>query len=75
MTCATTSVVKLRWFCYICTKHIAMKEDIRKLDNAQLSKAIQDKMQELIELRNELSRRMDEHPPIVNYDFTKRVTD
>ena len=52
-----------------------MKEDIRKLDNAQLSKAIQDKMQELIELRNELSRRMDEHPPIVNYDFTKRVTD
>ena len=52
-----------------------MKEDIRKLDNAQLSKAIQDKMQELIELRNELSRRMDEKHPMVNYDFTKRVTD
>lgn len=52
-----------------------MKEDVRKLDNAQLSKAIQDKMQELYELRNELSRRMGETKPIVNYDFTKRVTD
>lgn len=52
-----------------------MKEDIRKLDNTQLSKAIQDKMQELIELRNELSRRMDERRPVVNYDFTKQVKD
>ena len=52
-----------------------MEEDYRKLDNAQLSKAIQDKMQELLELRNELSRRTGEQKPIVNYDFTKRVTD
>ena len=52
-----------------------MKEDIRKYDNSQLSKMIQEKTQELIELRNELSRRMGEKHPMVNYDFTKRVTD
>ena len=52
-----------------------MKEDVRKLNNAELSKMIQNKTQELIELRNELSRRMGEKNPIVNYDFTKRVTD
>lgn len=52
-----------------------MKEDYRKLDNNQLSRLIQDKMQELIELRNELARRTGEKLPITNYDFTKRVTD
>lgn len=52
-----------------------MKEDYRKLDNNQLSRLIQDKMQELIELRNELARRAGDKLPISNYDFTKRVTD
>ena len=52
-----------------------MKEDYRKLDNNQLSRLIQDKMQELIELRNEHARRAWEKLPITNYDFTKRVTD
>lgn len=51
-----------------------MKEDYRKLDNNQLSRLIQDKMQELIELRNELSRRAGEKLSITNYDFTQRVT-
>ena len=52
-----------------------MKEDYRKLDNAQLSEMISKKTQELIELRNELNRRIGERIPITNYDFTKRVTD
>lgn len=52
-----------------------MKEEYRKLDNKQLSDAIQRKTQELIELRNELARRTGEKLPITNYDFTKRVTD
>jgi ribosomal protein L29 len=52
-----------------------MKEDYRKLDNAELSKMIQQKMQELIDLRNEVARRSGERIPIANYDFTKRVTD
>lgn len=52
-----------------------MKEDYRKLDNKQLSDTISKKTQELIELRNELARRAGEKLPIVNYDFTKRVTD
>lgn len=51
-----------------------MKEDYRKLDNNQLSRLIQDKTQELIELRNELARRAGEKLPITNYDFTQRVT-
>ena len=51
-----------------------MREDYKKLDNAALSKAIQDKTQELIELRTELSRRMGERYPTVNYDFTSTVT-
>ncbi len=52
-----------------------MREEYKNFSNEQLSKLIQDKMQELIELRNELSRRAGETVPIVNYDFTKRVTD
>ena len=52
-----------------------MKEDYKKLSNQQLSDLIQRKTQDLIELRNELSRRAGERIPITNYDFTKRVTD
>lgn len=52
-----------------------MKEDYRQIDNAELSRLIQHKTQELIELRNELARRAGERIPTTNYDFTKRVTD
>ena len=52
-----------------------MKEDYRKLSNQELSTLIQRKTQELIELRNELNKRAGETIPVVNYDFTKRVTD
>lgn len=52
-----------------------MKEDYRRLTNEELSKLIQTKTQDLIELRNELSRRAGEGIPKVNYDFTQRVTD
>lgn len=52
-----------------------MRENCKKLTNAQLSEEIQKRVQELIELRNELSRRMGETFPSVNYDFTQRVTD
>ena len=51
-----------------------MKEDYRQLSNKQLSDMISRKTQELIELRNELSRRMGDGPSLVNYDFTQRVT-
>lgn len=53
-----------------------MKEDYRKLSNKELGDRIQRKMQELIELRNELSRRAGDVIPIAQgYDFTKHVTD
>lgn len=53
-----------------------MKEDYRKLSNKELGDRIQRKMQELIELRNELSRRAGDAIPIARgYDFTKHVTD
>lgn len=51
-----------------------MKEDYRKITNQELSDLISRKTQELIELRNELSRRAGETIPRVNYDFTQRVT-
>ena len=51
-----------------------MKEDYRKLDNQELSKLIQKKTQELIELRNELNRRMGDSIPLVNYDFTSTIS-
>lgn len=52
-----------------------MKEDYRNMTNQELNDAIRKKTQELIDMRNELSSRMGERKPIVNYDFTKRVTD
>lgn len=52
-----------------------MKEDYSKLDNRELSNLISKKMQELIDLRNELNKRTGERIPVANYDFTQRVTD
>lgn len=52
-----------------------MKEDYRNMTNQELNDAIRKKTQELIDMRNELSSRMGERKPTVNYDFTKRVTD
>ena len=51
-----------------------MKEDYRKLDNQELSRLIQKKTQELIDLRNELSRRMGDTIPPTNFDFTSTIT-
>lgn len=52
-----------------------MKEDYKHYSNQELSDLITKKTQELIELRNELNRRVGERLPIINYDFTQRVTD
>lgn len=51
-----------------------MREDYKYMSNKELSDMISKKMQELIELRNELSRRVGDGPTPVNYDFTQRVT-
>ena len=66
--------MKSEGFCYFCQKLNTMKEDYRKLTNKELSDEIQRKMQELIDLRTELSRRTGDVPTAVNYDFTQRVT-
>lgn len=52
-----------------------MKEEYRNYSNKELSDLIMKKTQELIELRNELNKRVGERLPITNYDFTQRVTD
>lgn len=52
-----------------------MKTSFRDMSNDEIVKAIQIKIQELIGLRNELSKRKGETIPTVDYDFTKRVTD
>lgn len=49
-------------------------EDYRKYSNEQLSKTIQKKTQELIELRNELNRRAGTTLPKAAVDFTKYIT-
>ena len=51
------------------------KINFRALSNEDLDGLIERRTQELIELRNEKSRRLGEKPPKVNYDFTKIVTD
>lgn len=52
-----------------------MKKDYRKLSNNEIEKLIQVKMHELVQLRNELAKRMDGSIPPINYDFTQRIND
>ena len=51
------------------------KINLRALSNEDLDGLIERRTRELIELRNEKSKRLGEERPKVNYDFTERVTD
>lgn len=75
MWSSSSPVVKSERIFYICRiNRWDMKDDIRQYDNQKLEREIQRKMQELIELRNEQARRAGEKHPMVDYDFTQRVT-